>query len=117
MLSTSWVRLYGPMLKLLLFWTGTLMSEATGFCTAFCRSAVADASLGAAGLSAVAAGLACAAGSGLSCANAGTLSTRNRERVSSKTRFIISGPSVFHRRKLRQRIVRGGGKVVASPPH
>src|SRR5215472_18484682 len=37
MFRTFCVRANGPIPKLLLFWTGTLMSLATGFWTAFCK--------------------------------------------------------------------------------
>src|SRR5450755_2028410 len=93
MFRTSCVRLYGPILKLLLFWTGTLISEATGFCVAFCNAAASSASLGVAGLSAGAAVLSVGAdGAGLSCANAGRLNRRIRGIGNSKTRFIVSNP-------------------------
>src|SRR5215472_4951482 len=39
MFRTFCVRANGPIPKLLLFWTGTLMSLATGFWTAFCKLA------------------------------------------------------------------------------
>src|SRR5580704_11069013 len=40
MLSTSWVRSFEPIPKLLLFWMGTLIRLATGFCVAFCNASV-----------------------------------------------------------------------------
>src|ERR1035438_2988565 len=93
MLTTSWVRSYGPMLKLLLFCTGTLMSEATGFCVAFCSAAASSAALGVAGLSAEGAGLTAVVGAGASCANADRLNKRIRGSDNCNLRFIVLGPS------------------------
>src|SRR5215831_20249117 len=41
MFRTFWVRSSGPIPKLLLFCSGTLIRLATGFCVAFCNSPVA----------------------------------------------------------------------------
>ena len=46
MFNTSWVRYPGSMPKLLLFWTGTLMRLATGFCAAFLNASVFAAAAG-----------------------------------------------------------------------
>src|ERR1700733_1691189 len=40
MFSTFWMRLYGPIPKLSLFWTGTLIRLETGFWVAFASAAV-----------------------------------------------------------------------------
>src|ERR1022692_4544888 len=85
--NTSCVRLYGPTPKAVLFWRGTLIIEAAGFCAAFARASV---SVFAPGFVSAAAGFACAVGLGLSCANAEMFSKRIRESANSKTRFIIS---------------------------
>src|ERR1035441_630642 len=63
--NTFRVRSYGPLPKAVLFWSGTLISEATGFCAAFASASVSPA----------ASGFASSDGTGLpcgSCAKAGS---------------------------------------------
>src|ERR1039458_6939104 len=85
MFSTSCVRLYGPTLKLLLFWMGTLMRLATGFWVAFASDSV---SAPVAGGASATRGL--AGPTGVSCANAGMTGKKMKESNSSKIRLSIS---------------------------
>jgi hypothetical protein len=44
--NTSCVRLYGPTPKAVLFWSGTLIIDATGFCAAFASASVSPSAAG-----------------------------------------------------------------------
>src|SRR5664279_877200 len=75
--------------KLVLFWMGTLIMFATGFCAAFASSAACFAS-SSVGAEATAAGFDCTEASGLSCGNAGRTGNKIEKNENTNTRFNIS---------------------------
>src|SRR5271170_2458290 len=82
MFKTFSLRSNGPIPQAVLFWSGTLLSEAIGFCAAFARPSPS-------------AGFACSAGAGFSCADANMTGKKRMDSNESNFRLIISSPRTF----------------------
>src|SRR5271155_120824 len=75
----------GPIPQAVLFWSGTLLSEAIGFCAAFARPSPS-------------AGFACSAGAGFSCADANM--TGKKRMDSNESNFSFNHFKVLARSAL-----------------